>query len=249
MCRSNTRPHRTFLCKRVIDLFLASVLFLFLLPLMLLVAFAIKLDTPGPVFFVHQRVGVKRHSDSGRTNWEVREFPFYKFRSMVKPGGSIAASGTHSRLRPGAAASRQPGLCKVQDGERCSHHPSGSRLARTSLDELPQLLNVLRGEMSLVGPRPVPPYKVAEYQSVRNGAIGGPPWDHGALAGQRSWRASIFRNGPSGLRIRSQPVVLVGLQDSRGNDTRRRLWARRQVKSTGTMLRGSNTRHYRSEAI
>ena len=155
-----------FLCKRLIDLILASLLFLVLLPLMLLVALAIKLDTRGPVFFVHQRVGVKRRSEAGRTNWEVREFPFYKFRSM--------ANGADQSLHQGHIRAFVQGQLPVADGvgakfKLANDHRItrvGRVLRRTSLDELPQLLNVLRGEMSLVGPRPVPPYEVAEYQAA-----------------------------------------------------------------------------------
>lgn len=154
-----------FLCKRLIDLILASLLFLLLLPLMLLVALAIKLDTRGPVFFVHPRVGAKRHAYAGRTNWEVREFPFYKFRSMVQ--------GADQSLHQGHIRAFVQGQLPAGDGECAKFKIAndvritrvGRVLRRTSLDELPQLLNVLRGEMSLVGPRPVPPYEVAEYKS------------------------------------------------------------------------------------
>ena len=156
-----------FVCKRLIDLILASLLFLFLLPLMLLVAIAIKLDTPGPVFFVHQRVGVKRRSEAGRTSWEVREFPFYKFRSMVNGADQSLHQG-HIRAFIQGQLPVHDGVCgakfKMANDVRITR--VGWVLRRTSLDELPQLLNVLKGEMSLVGPRPVPPYEVAEYQAA-----------------------------------------------------------------------------------
>ena len=151
--------------KRLFDLVLASVLLLLLLPLMLLVALAIKLDTPGPVFFVHKRVGVRRRSEAGRVCWEVREFPFYKFRSMVHGADPSLHQGHIRAFVQGQLAVRD-GVCakfKLANDVRITR--VGRVLRRTSLDELPQLLNVLKGEMSLVGPRPVPPYEVAQYQA------------------------------------------------------------------------------------
>jgi lipopolysaccharide/colanic/teichoic acid biosynthesis glycosyltransferase len=153
-----------FSCKRLIDLVLASLLLLVLLPLLLLVAVAIKLDTPGPVFFIHERVGVKRRSKGGWTRWELRNFAFYKFRSMV--------NGADQSLHQGHVRAFVQGRLAVPDGASAKFKLAndvrvtrvGRVLRRTSLDELPQLLNVLKGEMSLVGPRPVPPYEVAEYQ-------------------------------------------------------------------------------------
>ncbi|WP_409646246.1 exopolysaccharide biosynthesis polyprenyl glycosylphosphotransferase [Sphingorhabdus sp.] len=110
--------------KRALDIFVASLALLFLAPLLLLVAFAIKSDSPGPILFRQVRVGQGN-----------RQFKIYKFRSMRADLGD---------LRGNISASR--------DDQRITR--VGHLIRKTSIDELPQLLNVLRGDMSLVGPRP-----------------------------------------------------------------------------------------------
>jgi exopolysaccharide production protein ExoY len=153
-----------FLCKRLIDLVLTVVLLLPLLPLMVIIAVAITLDTPGPVLFVQERVGVRHRSAGGRTHWEIRRFPFYKFRSMVA-GADQSLHAEHIRA---FVEGRLDGSDGASATFKLAHDPRVTRvgriLRRTSLDELPQLFNVLKGEMSLVGPRPVPPYEVAQYR-------------------------------------------------------------------------------------
>jgi lipopolysaccharide/colanic/teichoic acid biosynthesis glycosyltransferase len=127
--------------KRVMDVALTLFGLVAILPLLAVVAIAIKLDTRGPVFFVQTRVG-----KDGRT------FGMVKFRSMVVNAESLLA---------GLAGDRD-GLCfKSKDDPRITR--VGRILRRTSLDELPQLWNVLKGEMSLVGPRPALPGEVAAY--------------------------------------------------------------------------------------
>jgi lipopolysaccharide/colanic/teichoic acid biosynthesis glycosyltransferase len=111
--------------KRALDLFGATIGLLVLSPLFLVIALIIKLDSPGPVFFTQTRVG-----QWGRT------FRIYKFRSMTVGSGVNLTGKAHKR----------------PDDPRVTR--AGRLLRRLSLDELPQLLNVLRGEMSLVGPRP-----------------------------------------------------------------------------------------------
>jgi lipopolysaccharide/colanic/teichoic acid biosynthesis glycosyltransferase len=110
-------------------------------PLLLLVALAIRIESRGPVFFVQTRVG-----KDGRT------FGMVKFRSMV----------VDAEARLAGLAGDRSGLCfKAKDDPRITR--VGRLLRRSSMDELPQLWNVLRGEMSLVGPRPALPAEVAEY--------------------------------------------------------------------------------------
>jgi lipopolysaccharide/colanic/teichoic acid biosynthesis glycosyltransferase len=159
--------------KRGLDL-LVTVLALFpLAPLLLLIALAIKLDTPGPVFFRQERIGAKRKSIDGRTVWEVQKFRVLKFRSMVRDADESLHRAhikmfVHGTLPEQNASGAK---VKIQDDPRITR--VGKILRRTSLDELPQLFNVLRGEMSLVGPRPVPEYEVHEYWEA---------WHHERLA-------------------------------------------------------------------
>lgn len=130
--------------KRPVDV-LASLLGLVLLsPLFAILAIAIKLDSPGPVFFKQKRVG-----QSGREFW------FYKFRSMVQDAEAQKSKLMHLNELEGP-------VFKISDDPRVT--AIGRFLRRTSIDELPQLINVLRGDMSLVGPRPPLPNEVEKYE-------------------------------------------------------------------------------------
>jgi lipopolysaccharide/colanic/teichoic acid biosynthesis glycosyltransferase len=154
-----------FACKRCLDVVLAIVLLILLLPLMLLIAMLIKLDTPGRIFFVQERVGARRLSKDGRTSWQVRNFPFYKFRSMIQD----ADQSLHQNYIAAWVAGHASGSTATGTMFKLTNDPRVTRVGRilrkTSLDELPQLLNVLKGEMSLVGPRPVPIYEADQYQA------------------------------------------------------------------------------------
>ncbi len=121
--------------KRVFDLVGASLLLLLALPFLIAIAIAIRLDSPGPAFFRQLRVG-----ERGRL------FTMYKFRTMVWDAENKIAYSTHYKQAD------DPRVTRV-----------GRWLRRTSIDEIPQLINVLRGEMSLVGPRPELPQVVALY--------------------------------------------------------------------------------------
>lgn len=131
--------------KRLFDLAAAILLLLFLAPLMLVIAWLIKYDSPGPIFFRQQRVG-----EGGRLFWMV------KFRSMVD-----GAEQEEIRLLQKTAGGL-PVFTKIPYDSRITS--LGRFLRRTSLDELPQLFNVLKGEMSLVGPRPELPGLVTLYE-------------------------------------------------------------------------------------
>ena len=139
------------LVKRAFDLVAASVLLLFLAPLLALVALRIRLADGGGVIFAHTRVG--RHGQL---------FPCYKFRTMVASSAAVLAELLARDPVARAEWARDRKL-------RCDPRITGlGRLLRkTSLDELPQLLNVVRGEMSLVGPRPVVPDELELYGEAR----------------------------------------------------------------------------------
>jgi lipopolysaccharide/colanic/teichoic acid biosynthesis glycosyltransferase len=151
--------------KRLMDLVLATLLLVFCFPLMLLIAILIKLDTPGPVFFVQERVGARRRSEGGRTTWKVENFCVHKFRSMVADADQSVHQAHIKAFVEGSiqTTDMDKSKFKLKDDPRVTR--IGRILRKTSLDEVPQLFNVIKGEMSLVGPRPVPTYEVAEYQA------------------------------------------------------------------------------------
>ena len=161
-----------FYSKQCLDVVLALVLFILLLPLMLLIAMLIKLDSPGPIFYIQERVGTRRRSRGGQTIWEVQNFKVYKFRSMVYNADPTLHQAYIKAFVEGRAEMSEAngGKFKLINDPRVTR--VGRILRKTSLDELPQLFNVLKGEMSLVGPRPVPTYEVAQYQA----------WHHERLA-------------------------------------------------------------------
>jgi len=132
------------LAKRVVDVAVSSAMLLVLSPLLLAVALIIKFTSPGPVLFVQERVGMNK-----------RKFKLLKFRSMV-----VNAEELKQRL---AAHNEMDGpVFKMKNDPRIT--PIGRFIRKTSIDELPQLWNVLRGDMSLVGPRPPLPNEVAQYE-------------------------------------------------------------------------------------
>jgi len=155
-----------FICKRVLDVIVAAFLVPLLLPLMLLVAVLIKLDSRGPVLFVQERIGVKRRIRGGRVTWELYMFSFYKFRSMVTDADPTPHQMYFKNFRSGHVAGDQSRPLKLTKDSDSRQTRAGSILRRTSLDELPQLINVLKGEMSLVGPRPALLYEVALYDEA-----------------------------------------------------------------------------------
>lgn len=137
--------------KRATDLVFTTVGLLAVSPLLLAVALAVKLDSPGPVFYRQQRVG-----KDGRRFWML------KFRSMRQDADRLLAElkAKNEAVGPLFKMRQDPRVTRV-----------GRVLRRLSLDELPQLFNVLKGEMSLVGPRPPLPSEVAEYEDWQFGRL------------------------------------------------------------------------------
>jgi lipopolysaccharide/colanic/teichoic acid biosynthesis glycosyltransferase len=140
--------------KRAIDIVGSALLLVVLAPILLITAALVKLKSPGPVFFKQQRVGQM-----------MKPFTMLKFRTMhVNADSRIHQEYVSSLIKAKAATHGAGGeqVFKLAADPRIT--PIGSILRKTSIDELPQLINVLRGEMSLVGPRPPLHYEVEQYQ-------------------------------------------------------------------------------------
>jgi exopolysaccharide biosynthesis polyprenyl glycosylphosphotransferase len=137
-------PEMQLLLKRGLDVVFSSMVLLLLAPVLLLIAIAIKLDSRGPVFYVSERIGMK-----------ACVFHCFKFRTMVHDAEERRAEVMHLNERKG-------GLFKISNDPRITR--LGRLLRKYSLDELPQFFNVLRGEMSVVGPRPPIASEVRKYK-------------------------------------------------------------------------------------
>ncbi|MFZ9023864.1 MAG: sugar transferase [Anaerohalosphaeraceae bacterium] len=139
--------------KRLFDILMSLIVLVIASPLMLLTALMIKLTSPGPIFFKQQRVG-----------FMGKVFTMYKFRTMeVKTD-----SGIHQEYVTDLFSSDRP-MVKIDNCHRLI--PFGQIIRRLFIDELPQLFNVILGQMSLVGPRPAIPYEVQAYQDWHMGRL------------------------------------------------------------------------------
>jgi lipopolysaccharide/colanic/teichoic acid biosynthesis glycosyltransferase len=205
---------RSRIAKRAVDLALASTLGLLLLPVMLVVAVAIKCVSRGPILF-----GQVRHGRNGRA------FRMWKFRTMVEDAEQILQQYLDDH--PGIREEWNAGF-KLKDDPRVI--PWIGRLLRSaSLDELPQLWNVIRGEMSLVGPRPLPQYHLDQFdedfvrlrETMPPGVTG--LWQiKSRNAGNpemfRKWDSAYIRNWSLGLDlwvIASTPWILLTVPSAR----------------------------------
>jgi lipopolysaccharide/colanic/teichoic acid biosynthesis glycosyltransferase len=152
--------------KRLLDVVLAFALVVITMPLMLFIVGLIVIDSGWPPLYRQVRVGVHRSRRGGQIYWAERRFRMVKFRTMVQGADAL---GVHEQFIASFVAGEPPphrafegAAFKLQGDARITR--AGRWLRVTSLDELPQLFNVLAGTMSLVGPRPVPPYEVALYE-------------------------------------------------------------------------------------
>lgn len=160
-----------FLLKRAFDFAAAVSLLILLLPVMVTIAIIIRLDSPGPVIFQQERIGARRRRRNGEYVWEVETFTFYKFRSMYHNNDH----STHRAFVEAFIRNDEDTMAAIQ-GDHVSEEDKykikadpritrvGAILRKTSLDELPQLFNVIKGDMSLVGPRPALGYEVQIYE-------------------------------------------------------------------------------------
>lgn len=161
------RPIRAYRLKRVIDLVVASLGLLVAAPFAAVIALLIRISSPGPVLFKQPRVGK-----------DGKEFTFYKFRSM-RVGNDDSQHREYIKL---FIEGKEEELKKLQGGKKLYKMTGDDRvtligkfLRRTSMDELPQLLNVIKGEMSMVGPRPHLAYEVELYKDWHRRRLQGLP--------------------------------------------------------------------------
>ena len=167
--------------KRILDVTLALLLLVLTAPLLAVIALLVVLDSPGPALFIQERVG-----KDGTT------FRMFKFRTMHAATDSQIHEQHVQRVIRENTEPQPGGSLKISADPRVTR--LGRPLRRSSLDELPQLVNVLRGEMSLVGPRPDLPYAVAVYK----------PWYHerfSAMPGVTGYWQVVARNTVSYERM------------------------------------------------
>lgn len=135
--------------KRVIDVILASIALILLSPVFAIIAIAIKIDSKGPVFFAHKRIG---------KNGKI--IKLYKFRSMVVNAEELIKSFTPEQMK------EYKENYKLTNDTRITR--VGKFLRKTSLDELPQLINIINGDLSIIGPRPVVVDELEKYGSNKD---------------------------------------------------------------------------------
>lgn len=172
---ASARRSLYFASKRLIDIVLALAALIALAPLLALIGLAVRLDSPGPAIFRQKRVTAYRRVTPEGEVWEIGTFTCYKFRSMY----CATTPDLHHAFVKAFITCDHKTMTELNGGEtdtaKLVNDPRVSRVGRfirsASLDELPQLWNVLAGDMSLVGPRPAIPYEVEAYS----------PWHHRRL--------------------------------------------------------------------
>jgi lipopolysaccharide/colanic/teichoic acid biosynthesis glycosyltransferase len=199
--------------KRVMDLVIAVPVLLVLLPLLLLVAITVALADGRPVFYLGTRVGKRG-----------RLFNLFKFRTMVVAGREAAGRALVSGAAPSAdGVAPELGVSvTVWDDPRITR--VGQVLRRLKLDELPQLFNVLRGEMSLVGPRPEDPEYVALYSEEQRRILDVKPGITG-VAALRYWDEVELLNGDDWETVYREKLVPAKVSLELEYAGRRSLWS------------------------
>ena len=135
--------------KRILDVVISSLALIVLSPLFLIIAVLIKLESKGPVFFGHRRIGK-----------DGKEIKILKFRTMVDNAEDLIKKFTPEQMeefKKNFKLENDPRITKM-----------GKILRKTSLDELPQLINIIRGELSLIGPRPIVSRELEKYENNKN---------------------------------------------------------------------------------
>lgn len=157
-----------YILKRIIDVLFSLLVLIVISPLLLLIAIGIRVTSPGPIFFIQKRVGGKQIIYNNEVCWKIQTFPCYKFRTMHANSDSTihqeyfkALIENNEQQMKNLQGDTIP-IMKLVNDSRIT--PFGRFLRKFSLDELPQFWNVLRGDMSIVGPRPSIPYEVEMYK-------------------------------------------------------------------------------------
>ena len=135
--------------KRGTDIIVSSIALIVLAPVFLIIAILIRLESKGPIFFAHKRIGKNG-----------KEFKLWKFRTMVPNAENLIKTFTPEQMKEykeNYKLSNDPRITKV-----------GKILRKTSLDELPQLINIIKGELSIIGPRPVIGEELNKYENNKN---------------------------------------------------------------------------------
>lgn len=145
-CVSKSKIKAYDILKRFIDIIIGTIGLIICIPIFIIIGIAIKIDSKGPVFFKHKRIG--KHG---------KKLEIYKFRTMIENAEEAMKNFTEEQKKEFAEN------FKLENDPRVTR--VGKILRKTSLDELPQIINILKGEMSIIGPRPVVKSELEKYGS------------------------------------------------------------------------------------